>query len=160
MLPLAPNPKTGFLESNRGVSFDSALKVRFLEMATEAADAKLMPDIPGLCKTVGISTHTFWEHKKLDDKFRTAWESVLDTCESTLTQAMYSFGQRPGNYMDRITWLRAHKPERWNPDYNVKISHDSSGLKESFNVASAAIEAEIVEQAPVNPVISPSDAPK
>lgn len=149
MLPLRPNPETGFLESNAGVSFNSVLKVRFLELAHEAVNNKLMPDVPAICKALDINVRTFYEHKTRDEAFNQKWEEVLDTCESTLVQTMYANGQRPSGYMDRITWLRAYRPRTWNPDLKVNISHDSSGLKGLADGSNHAIEAVIVPNPPV-----------
>lgn len=149
MVPFAPNPKTGFLESNAGVSFNSILKVRFLQLAREAVNAKSMPNIPAICKALDIHTRTFYAHKSIDDAFRIAWDEVLDECEATLVDTMYTNGQRPSGYMDRITWLRAYKPGRWNPDLKLNISHDSAQLKDSLTAAASAIEAVIVPDPPI-----------
>lgn len=144
MVPLAPNPETGFLESGGVGAFDSAKKVKFLEIARHAAENKLMPDVPGICKALNVSTFVFYEHRRLDELFRAQWETVLDTCESTLVQMMYANGQRPSGYMDRITWLRAHRPGMWNPDLKVNINQDSSQVKGLFEGAKTIIEADIV----------------
>lgn len=148
MLPLAKNPVTGFLESSKGSSFDSIRKTRFLEIAREAADRKEMPDIPAICKVIGISTHAFWDHKRIDEVFKAQWEEILDTCETTLVSTMYANGQRPSGYMDRITWLRAYRPGTWHPDLKVSISSDLSNLKSVIDTSLVANDADIVEDPP------------
>lgn len=144
MLPLRPNPETGFLESNRESSFSSVMKVKFLEIAKGFADRKMMPDVGDICKEVGISIRTYWKHVALDAKFAEAWEEIVDICESSLVSKMYEYGQRPSNYMDRITWLKNMRPERWDPEQRVRIIQDSPGQNRLIDAIKGAIDADIV----------------
>lgn len=146
MLPLRPNPETGYLESNRLSSFDSAKKVRFIELAKEAAMNKHIPNLATLSQAVGIAIRTYWDHMAKDPKFAEAWRDVEDICEANLVDCMYEYAQRPSNYMDRITWLRAKRPERWHPEFKVTISQDSAYTKGLVDMVKGAIDADIVDE--------------
>lgn len=149
MLPLAPNPKTGFLESSQRVGFTSEKKLRSLELARECVELRgELPDIPSICKALGIWHTTFYEHLRMDEEFKRQWEEMLDICEHELVKTMYANGRKPSGYMDRITWLRAHRPGKWNPDYKLNISTDSVQLKGLIDGATTAIDAVIVENPP------------
>lgn len=164
MKALQPNPETGFLESNRNTTFDSARKVKFIALAKEIAERRQLPSIVELCKAIGITTRCYWEHMSLDAKFHEAWEDVTDICESFLVDTMFVRGQTPGGYMDRITWLRAKKPHRWNPEYKFSIVHDGSSAKGLMDAAKGAIDADIVSELPEivgnPPAIIPQDDQK
>jgi hypothetical protein len=148
MQAFQPNEETGFLESNPLSSFNSALKVKFLDLAKSAADNGDMPNIPGMCSAVGINPRTFYTHLNRDGKFKEAWEDIIDYCESTLVRTMFARGRTPGGYMDRITWLRAYRPERWNPELKLNVHHDYSDTKGLIDDSKQAIEAEIVQNTP------------
>lgn len=168
MVPLAPDPRTGFLESTGKHAFNAVMKMRALELAHENVTVRSeLPDIPAICKGLGISHNTFYAHLQQDEEFKRQWEEVLDLCEHELVKTMYANGRRPNGYMDRITWLRAHRPGKWNPDYKINISTDSGQAKGLIGLASTAIEAEIVASPTVidapsaqSPVIRPSESPK
>lgn len=144
MIPLRLNEKTGFLESNRVSGFDSVKKVRFLELAREAAENQRMPDVAALCRALGVGMTTYWEHMQVDRNFANAWEDIIDTCESSLVSQMYEYGKRPSGYMHMITWLRAKRPERWDPARKLIISRDSDGPKGLIDALKGAIDADIV----------------
>jgi len=162
VLPLKANSVTGFLESNRESSFDSVRKVKFLELAKQAAENHAMPDVASICRHVGISTRTYWAHIDVDPKFAEAWEEVVDICESGLVTKMYEFAQRPSNYMDRITWLKNMRPQRWDLEHRVRIVHDSRPQNSLIDSIKTAIDADIVgELGPATenaPATRPQDA--
>ncbi len=159
MNALTPNPKTGFLESRNPsmAGFTSDKKAKFIELAMQAAQIGAAPSIPNLCKTVDIVHHTFYTHLKTDPAFKQAWEDTLDIIEDNLVQTMVSNGQRPSGYMDRITWLRANRPGRWNPDWKGQISSDNQGHKSVIDAYSTVIDGELVPEAPKLPDNAPNN---
>jgi len=144
MKALEANPKTGFLESNRGSSFTSELKIRFLELADQACQRGEFPDIEAICKTIGISPWSFYHHKSIDEKFAEEWELAMRKIETTLVRTMVAQGQKPKGYMDRITWLRKHFPKEWNPNQQLNISMDLTATKSLLSARPTVIDAEIV----------------
>jgi hypothetical protein len=146
MVPLAVDPKTGFLETTGVHRFSAAMKMRALEFARENVQTKgELPNIPQTCAALGITHRTFYHHLALDSEFKSQWEEVLDLCEQELVSVMYANGKRPSGYMDRITWLRANRPQKWNPDFRLNISTDVTALKAVIDNANHAIDAQIVE---------------
>lgn len=150
MNPLVPNPQTGFLESRNHslAGFTSDKKQKFIELATAQAQMGAMPSIPNLCKTVDISNRTFYTHLKGDPSFKEAWDATLDMIEDTLVSTMVGNAQRPSGYMDRITWLRAYRPGRWNPDARLQTPQDISATNNVISVYSDAIDGELVANPP------------
>lgn len=150
MNALTPNPKTGFLESRNPsmLGFTSDRKAKFIELATKQASMGAMPSVPNLCKAVDIAHHTFYSHIRNDPAFKQAWENTLDVIEDNLVQTMVTNGQRPSGFMDRIAWLRAHRPQRWNQDYKGQISSDDQGHKNVISQYSDIIDAEVVAEQP------------
>jgi hypothetical protein len=75
--------------------------------------------------------------------------------EDKLVSVMYANGQKPNGYMDRITWLRAHRPKRWNPDTRVQISQETSYTQKGLDV----IEGELVTKEPDMMLITSANPP-
>lgn len=161
MNALSPNPKTGFLESRNHslAGFTSDKKQKFIELATQQAQMGGMPSVPNLCKAVDIGNRTFYAHLKGDSEFRAAWEASLDLIEDTLVQTMVTNAQRPSGYMDRITWLRAYRPGRWNPDARAQTSQDMTATNNIISQYSEVIDAELVVNEP-KPAELPSNNPE
>jgi hypothetical protein len=67
--------------------------------------------------------------------------------ENELVSTMVANGKKPRGYMDRITFLRAYRPARWNPDYKLQINVDVSSVKGIIDSNNAVIDAVIVEKA-------------
>ena len=160
MQPLKPNPETGFLESNGNSAFDSLRKVKFLEIAKNMRRENKWPDIYSLCESVGIGYATFNEHINIDENFKRAWDEVKMSAATAMESKMYEYAQRPGNYMDRITWLRKNVPDQWNPDQRLQINIDSGPQKGILDAAKNVFEAEIVPNSQNIPAINPQDNEK
>ncbi len=153
MHPLSVNPKTGYLESNVGSSFDSASKVRFLELCREfKAKEDKWPDIGSVCDSIGVTLKTFEKHLQVDEEFRDAWEELTLRGEATLTSKMYDLATKNPMYM--FGWLRRWNPQRWNPDFKVNISTDYSQVKGALDGARAVFEAELVDKKDIAPANS------
>jgi hypothetical protein len=150
------NGSTGFIESaspNRK-SFDSHKKSLMLETALKSAEAGNLPDLPNLCKAVGISISSFWSHYNQDPEFKAQYDEVLRNCEHTLANVMFERGKRPGGFMDRIAWLKRHFPE-WREDRGTQISLDVGQLKKIIE-PNSFIDAEIVPVSPQPPTAIPA----
>ncbi len=160
MGPLALNPKTGFLECGLSYGFDSERKIQFLARVKEIRKRGEWPDIDSLCESIGIAPSTFYSHLEKDEKFRQLYRQEVHAAATALESKMYELAQRPGNYMDRITWLRANNPEKWNPEVRVNLSADNGALKGAIDGATVAIEGELVGDTLDNPAIAPATRPQ
>lgn len=151
MLALRQDPKTGFLESPSPnlCSFDAIKKTRAIELAREMVERGEMPRQSIIVKALGINPETLRHHLRDDIIFKKAWEEVIDLMEETLVNTMVTNGQKPSGYMDRITWLRAYRPNRWNPDSRIQILGDNSEHKRIVTSVIDAIDAEIVTDSQV-----------
>ncbi len=149
--------KTGFLTapSDERITFDALKKVRILEIAEEMVQRGEMPRLSILAKAVGVDTDTIIRHRKEDVKFGREWERVIDLAEETLVGTMFAQGQKPSGYMDRITWLRAYRPGRWNPDRQVQFHGDISITQKVSSALTMAIEAEVLPDTEELPTNSP-----
>ncbi len=67
--------------------------------------------------TIESSTVQYW--LKTDPTFKIKYQILKETWKEArkevLESTMYDRGLTPGGYMDRITWLRKHYPEEYNP---------------------------------------------
>lgn len=143
------DPSTGFLQSvggNSNVAFDAAKKVKFLEIARKFQDEfRTMPTITELCETVGIDRVTFERHINADERFKAGWNEVLLRAQDVLVDVMFKNGQRPSGYMDRITWLRRHFPQHWNPEYKVSVNQNVQFFNTLEDKTKDYVDAEIVD---------------
>jgi len=116
MNALQVDTATGFTQSHSptGIySFDVERKKHLLSMAMDCAEAGTWPNIPKLCKSVGISVQTFYNHINQDSEFSEQWQDIKRTLSAGIAVDMREHAKRPGNYMDRITLLRHLYPEEW-----------------------------------------------
>jgi hypothetical protein len=116
MNQLQVDPATGFLQSPSptGIyNFDAERKTQLLAMAMQCAEAGTWPNIPKLCKSVGISVQTFYNHVNADGDFAEQWQEIKRTLSAGIAVDMREHATRPGNYMDRITLLRHLHPDEW-----------------------------------------------
>ena len=142
---LTANAETGFLEStNSLVTFSSERKLQLLQFAKEFLEKNgRYPDITTLCNAVGICDNTFTRHLKFDTKFREAFKEIELKGRRILENVMFDRGITPGGYMDRITWLRHHFPDEYNPERNVNVTVDKKSTLDRFY--GDVQDAEIVE---------------
>lgn len=129
-------------------SFDSAKKVRFIELAHDAVEQGGVPHIANICKALGITVRTFQVHMVEDDVFKEAVDEAWLRVESELVDAMYANARKPNGVTDRIFLLKNRFPERWNENAKLIISRDNSPTKRLEDIAKGAIEGEIVVDKP------------
>lgn len=161
MNPLVPDPRTGFLGSgNSPVAFGAHKKAALLGLARkEIEENSRVPSLLSLSKAVGISLRTFQRHLQLDEQFRDEFREILMSGESILTDVMFDRGKTPGGYMDRITWLRRHFPENWNPEYKLNVASTNEIHQRVYDAIAIDSDPEILErlsQTEKNPPDTPS----
>lgn len=79
-------------------------------------------------KLIGASRASIYNHLKLDQKFRSEFDAVINSFCDVLEQTMLSNGQKPNGFMDRMAYLRAHRPEKYNPRTTIVHESDKSSL--------------------------------
>jgi hypothetical protein len=146
---LTVDPATGFLQSpspTNTYTFSGERKQKFIDLARSCAEAGNWPHIPKLCKAIGISVMTFYNHVNGDTDFKAQWNEVKRTLEGTIAADMLEFAKRPANYMDRVTLLRHLYPAEWGGEEpKINMNLDFGWLKMSFEgFRSTAIDAEVV----------------
>lgn len=124
---MAVDPETGLMVNTDGyklVGFTLPKKLQFLELAPLH-----WPHISRLCELVGITRQTFSNHYKIDEKFRELVDAGRELALDEAENAMRVNSIRPGGFMDRIALLKAYRPERWNPEHRLTVTHDVTVTK-------------------------------
>lgn len=140
---LVVDHETGFLTPGDGYRYEGFTidkKLRFLELAPE-----FWPHVTRICQAVGISRYTYANHYKLDERFRELVDAARDHALDEAEAAMRSNSIRPGGFMDRIALLKAYRPERWNPEHKVSVTHDVLITKSLAQEARASIPGHLVD---------------
>lgn len=141
---LVVDPETGFLTASEGyklTGFDPSKKLKFIELAPQ-----MWPHVSAICQAVGISRSTFSNHYKLDEKFRAEVDEGREQALDEAEHAMRTNSTRPGGFMDRIALLKAYRPERWNPEHRLTVTHDVQVTKSlAVEARQAIVEAQVVE---------------
>lgn len=109
-----------------------------------------MPGVISLCEAVGIAHRTFYAHLEFDPLFKENWETALKIIEEKLVSVMVARGQAPGGFMDRIAWLRAYSPTRWNPQQNIQITHDNASHQKINDAIVIDIEPEMPDKGSIS----------
>ena len=96
--------------------FDFERKSEFLRLAIE-----FWPNLSKICAVVGISRQCFYDHMKSDKLFNKALQDVdamiCDEHEEMLRQE----GMKPKGFLDRMAYLRAHRPELYDRAKVVRV---------------------------------------
>ncbi len=123
--------------------FDSEKKARFLSFAREFG-----PNISRCAAAVGVTPATVWNHRKSDPLFNKSLheinEAVCDAMESTMREQ----GVQPKGFLDRMAYLRAHRPELYDRAKVVRVEGWKMGDGERRNRLAGlegAIDGEIVK---------------
>ena len=150
MNALRIDSSSGFLESPSPnlQTFDAIKKQEFIQLALDQAKRGEWPDIEDLCGRFGITSRTFYGHKKQDGAFSEAWEDVKRAVVHDIAKTMHVHSKRPGNYMDRVTLLRHLYPEEWGGEAKDQSFQDFSWIKklqDAINPGIVATDAEIVK---------------
>ena len=143
---LITDAETGYLteQDPSFLSFTAKRKVQFLEVAS-----KLWPRLGDICRVVGITRHTFRNHFNADERFRQDIEELRETTCDAMEAAMVESGIKPMGFLDRMAYLRAHRPHLYNPAQKVIVErqdHISIDVaNERVNRLRTVIDADIVE---------------
>lgn len=112
------DPETGFLESPRHDGIRGSIKARILD------NYRITGNLTEACRVNGVRPGLIRWHFANDPAFKAALdecrEEISDKAEGHIVQWM----SEQKNVIDRLAWLRAHRPERWNPKAEVSVTHN------------------------------------
>jgi hypothetical protein len=108
---------TGFMVSPRSDGITVQLKLNILEMYRSSGN------LTESCRINGVEPRLIRYHCKHDPVFKEAIdecrEALCDKAEGHIVQWM---GEQK-NVIDRLAWLRAYRPDRWNPKQETTMRH-------------------------------------
>ena len=119
-------------------SFDGEKKRLFLEMYAKS------PNITAAAVALGHSRALVFWHLERDPEFKKAFDEIREGITDQLEARVAEYGQRPQNFMDRIAWLRARRPEVWNPQQNINVTVDGKQNERLLGAAREYVDAEVV----------------
>ncbi len=76
----------------------------------------------------GMRPQTIQYHLTNNPGFAADFKVVRDAMKHDLEQVMFNHGLKEKGYMDRITWLRRHYPEEYNPNFDGGKHDDSKSV--------------------------------
>ena len=135
-----PRGGMGFNSSAR--RFDWQKKRRFLRMAK-----RFWPNVTLCCAACGISDSTFYTHRKIDPIFAHKVAEIDRGTTDNIEGVLAEQATKPESFLDRMAYLRAHRPELYNPAKVVKIEGykmTQSERGERLAGLEGAIDAQIV----------------
>lgn len=144
---LVKDPKTGFLTHSaeyKREGFTIAMKEKVLEYLKQEFH------LSNAAKFVGIARRTLELHLQLDEEFARRVDEIRDSECDSLEVRVLEEGKKK-SFMDRIAWLRAHRPEKWGDRKSVVHSIDKSALdflhkkSEAIEVKNLATESSDLE---------------
>jgi hypothetical protein len=104
------------------------------------------------CEKIGINRQTFYNTVERDEEFHRAYQNAIDALCDNLEQVMLESAQALGKqgFMDRIAYLRAHRPDKFSD--KVRVEHTSSAdrvkdIISKVGIYKNVIEGELVESA-------------
>lgn len=135
---LGINPEK-FKDVQQFGGFDRVKKCKFLELYLKN------PDYSGCAKVLGVTRQTVWYSMEQDPEFKAAFQSVKEELCDQLEERVYTFGQRPQGFMDRIAFLRSYRPSRWAPDKHMSVTVDVKQTESLSTKATEYIDTTAVE---------------
>ena len=125
-------------------TFGSENKLRFIEILR-----KTWPHIKKACDAVGISTQTYRNHYGSDSKFKELIDELKEERLDNLEAVMLDNGEKPAGFLDRIAYLRAHRPALYNPAQKVIVERQDhltiDVAQQRVDRLRTVIDADIVE---------------
>lgn len=123
-------------------SFDWQRKRRFLRFAK-----RFWPNVNLCCAAAGISDSTFYSHRKNDPIFALKVAEVDRSITDRIEGVMADEAVKPASFLDRMAYLRAHRPELYNPARKIIVEgykmSEQDAIKRS-SILGDAIDATIV----------------
>lgn len=111
---------TGYLSPGKNYSltgFTAQKKAMLLQLFKESGN------LGESALAVGTCRETVMQHLKMDPIFKRDFDGVVNECGDVLESVMFQRAKTPNGFMDRIAWLRAHRPDKYNP--RTLIVHQS-----------------------------------
>jgi hypothetical protein len=137
---LVPGPST---TGNPVFHFNAEKKIRFLELAMEH-----WPNIFKVCNEVKVHYGTYKNHLIIDEKFAQCMDDIKQAKVDHVEGNVFTFANRPANFMDRMAILRAYRGDLYNPVNKVQhLGHELSKddvLRKRANLATV-VDAEVVK---------------
>lgn len=139
------DPVTGLVESRRGEKYvPTDQKVEFMLLLR-----RFWPNISKACALSGLSYRTYKRHLDLDLSFREQVESIKREVLDELEELGTGFASTPKGFMHWIAILKAHRPERWNPEQRLVIQHElapeQARIKRDNLAQVIATDAEVIK---------------
>ena len=110
---------------------------------------KLWPNVSEICRQIGISTSTYYLHVQKDLAFNRAVKDLDQEVTDRIEGVLATMAVQPRSFLDRISYLRAHRPELYNPAKVVRVEGvrlTDQDAHTRLAMATGAIDAELVEQ--------------
>lgn len=107
-------------------------------------------NVTTVCKAMGVSRSTWKYHQAKDPIFAARVQEIRDACCDALEETMFNLGKKETsyNFNDRIAYLRAHRPDLYNPTKRIIVEGHRMGNGERVNRLGAVettIDAEITK---------------
>lgn len=118
--------------------FNLEKKLKFLELAEV-----MWPNIHAVCKEMKMNVATYKNHMLMDAKFAECMELIKQAKVDMVEGNVFTFSQRPANFMDRMAILRAYRGELYNPVQ--KVQHVGTELSKDQVLARRASLATVVD---------------
>jgi hypothetical protein len=149
MQTLQVDPKTGFLEQpNNALAFTGERKRLLLDYLDKAPFK-----IKQACEFIGIDQATFYRHLKEDVSFAQSLQAIKERRIEDVEQKLADMALVDQSVADRIFFLKAWKPDRYNPvaksESSITITIDGNMLSQAKSERNV-IEAEIVGKESAN----------
>lgn len=144
-----PDEETGLMTPPVGsgpnlYTFDSKTKLIFLDLLR-----KMFPHVKKVCDIVGISRQTYLNHYSRDPRFKDLVDEIKEERLDHLESVMLDMGEKPSGFMDRIAYLRAHRPHLYNPAQKIIVERQDHLTLDAAKVRverlKNVIDADIVE---------------
>ena len=151
---LKQDPQTGFLEApGYKYAFTLEKKQELLELIKDNPHYSTVLES---CKIVGISIETFYDHLRTDPIFHAKVNEYKKNCAYKVENTLYECALDPKKTIDRLAYLRAFLPERYNPGANtpqnatvnisINLIDDARDHQRIVTAASTCIdESEVVD---------------
>lgn len=108
---------TGFLQSPRHDGITALTKVNILDIYRQSGN------LTAASRINGVEPRLVRWHMTHDPAFKAAIDEARQEIADNAEGFIVKWMGEPKNVIDRLAWLRAHRPERWNPKAEVSITH-------------------------------------
>lgn len=156
---LITDPKTGYLTPTGGSAyhgFNAKKKQNFCRLAET-----MWPNVTAICKKIGIDRNTFTNHYLVDPLFKQHIDAFKEALCDNVEADMVGYAKEKANYLDRITILRAHRPEVYDPAKKVIMqhqrTHDEDATARRLADTRKFVDAEIVQPEQIPPATPAKD---